>query len=217
MFLIFEGIDGSGKSTHIKKLYELLSKMGVDVDISKGDLASKEAPIASLFTKLLKGEQFPSNELSLLMKMANLKYLYEYNATSQIYIFDRHIFSIYSDMYALGVDIDKYDDLFKMFNKIDRVYYFNTSPYDTYKRKEGKVTYAETGGPTYSVNGEITKDNFIKFQNDIKKGFELGLSKYVDPAKIVQLEGTNSIEENFAIIEADIISLLESAKGINDK
>lgn len=213
MYIAFEGIDGSGKSTHIKKLYDFLKLNNYEVDISRGEFASKQNPIGQLFKELLRNDNFPSDELSLLMKLADIKYIYEYNSDSNIFIFDRHLFSIYSDMHALKFDIDKYDEYFKLINDIDRVYYFDVNPSETYERKEGQITYAETGGPLYSKNRETTKENFIKFQSDLKDGFGLGFLKYIDPSKIVKLEGSKSIEENFSIIKEDIILLLEKEKN----
>ncbi len=52
-FLVFEGIDGSGKTTQVQKVYQRLKDQGLDVTAT---FEPTDGPIGSLIRQMLSGE-----------------------------------------------------------------------------------------------------------------------------------------------------------------
>lgn len=202
--LVFEGIDGSGKSTQIEKLSKKLEILNFKYQISS-DISLR--PIRQIYKKMIKNkDRFPSNELSLLINFADYKYIEEYVIKSEVdyFIYDRYIFSTLADLYALEMNLDIFSRLVEIFPLPDRIYFIDIKPIDALSRKNS-ISYAEAGGDLYYERnkGDLNKA-YIDFQNKIYEGYEKYFILNKINKRVLRIDGTLDPEEISDIIFEDI-------------
>ena len=192
--IVFEGIDGTGKSTQCGLLEEVLNQKGVPVtrlyEPTRGTWGMK---IRKLLEKG-RGGVSPQEELSWFMKDRredvenNIRPALEQN---RIVLLDRYYFSTAAYQGALGLDprtILQENETFAP--RPDRVFLFNVSPEECLRRIEA----ARDGATSFE------KLDYLMQVQAIFAGFD-------DPA-IRRIDGGQSIEDVHARILEDVSVLV---------
>lgn len=178
--IVFEGIDGAGKSTQVKKLNDLLNGNGKKSIIMKGyDLFNglKETlynrfnyidPIETFFITLAKHKAIE-------MQIKNILDSYDY------IIIDRFIYTTFAYTMA-NIKPEKRGEIHTISNilenhfiNIDYLIYIETSPQIAWKRKNNVIEDIETGNNsdkntdtrTLFINNQTSANEYYKlfFQN----------------------------------------------------
>lgn len=203
LFIVFEGIDGSGKSTQINLLKEMFEKYGREVlveseptnnpvgkliqDVMAGKITLANKSIAALFlADRLEHISNPINGLNQKLKNG-------YNIIASRYYFSSYAFQ--SDAVPLKWLVES-NELCKSLLKADFTFYLNIDPNLSFERviKRGK-----------HLELFETREKLITTHNQYLKAFEL----YGNDENIFIFNAENSIQE----IHSDIWSIVKSKLG----
>ena len=174
MFIVFEGIDGSGKSTHSRLLYNILLKRGVEASItrepSKGEVGSfikslidsqrKTSPITE--TLLFTADRFEhlNSEVNPLLEKG------------RIVICDRYFYSTLAYQGAQGVDIQWVRVLNHFARKPDIVFYLDINPEIALKRIKKKRSIFENKSLLQAARSIymnlVEKDEMIRLDSSLQ-------------------------------------------------
>jgi dTMP kinase len=199
LFIVFEGIDGSGKTTQSKLLFELLSKEGKQVIWTK---EPTDGDIGSLLTKkYLKEVDLPIVD-ALLFAADREEHLKDMviPALSQgkIVISDRYYHSTLAYQQAQGLELKWLLELNKNFIKPDLTIIIDLEPEIAIERIEkDKKRKIE----------DRKKFEKLEFLKKVRKNF-LDLPKILKDEKIVVIEGNKEKEEVFEAVLKEIKNIL---------
>lgn len=208
--IVFEGSDGSGKSTQIDILYQMLNKKNNVVKISY----IKSKIISNLLLKFkwnnVDALSFTYLYLAALTHEIN-KVIYN---SDDIIIFDRYIYTILAKFKEKGGNDSFINTIIDLYPKPDIIIYIDTPVEICIKRKEemkSPITYWEAGADIYC-------DDNIRFSYDyenLKYSFRLHQTKmkeiileFISPENTHIIDGSkslNSVQENILkIIEKEL-------------
>lgn len=163
-----EGIDGSGKTTLSLKLIETIQRHDKSAQyISK----QYQRPVRNIYKELMDSEKFISPELSLLLGMADYKYVEEKNLdeNKDFIVYDRCFVSTLVDSLSLGLDIDDQLDFLLGLYKFPNIILFMDIDAEKAVNRKDIISLAEAGGkPLIGCN---IRESFIKFQNKNYKNY----------------------------------------------
>ncbi|MGC8670146.1 MAG: dTMP kinase [Candidatus Micrarchaeia archaeon] len=105
MFIVFEGIDGSGKTTHAKLFHEYLSKKGIKNEITR---EPTDSIIGKLISQVMQKEKSLDNTTLQLLFTADRSYhinnvIKKYLDSKETIICDRYLFSTLAYGSASGI------------------------------------------------------------------------------------------------------------------
>jgi len=191
LFIVFEGIDGSGKTTLSEMLYKFFLENGIS---SVKDQEPTDGQWGKKIRNLLKNEAANANELlELFIKdreddVANT--ILPSMQSGKIIIMDRYYFSNAAYQGAMGISpdfiIEKNRE--KKFPEPDRVYLIDIDPETALKR----ITNRNNG-----IKTEIfEKKYFLKKVRDIYYS--------ITDHKFIILNGADTLKKNLKIIKTDI-------------
>jgi len=198
MFLVFEGIDGSGKETQVRLVVEKLKKLGHKVELLDFPDYSSE-PGKKIGQYLNHEIEMPSDELGKLyaedrkLAMPRLK---EWLKDGKIVVSDRYAYSNLAYQLANGVDHDYLTALDKDLIFPEIVFFVDTDVEEVIKRMD-----ASRKKDKYESNMEYLKsvlDNYRKMCD--------GSIEVFGNAKWIKIDGNKSIEE----VEKDIWKYVEA-------
>ena len=147
MFIVFEGIDGCGKSTQSALLAEWLTIQGYNVQLTA---EPTEGSIGKFIREeILSGKQKVEPETLALLFTADR---YEHLATEvmpaiqegKIVVCERYYYSTIAYQTAQGVDRSWLFDINKFATKPDLVFFLDVKPKTAMIRKEGKEIFENT-------------------------------------------------------------------------
>ncbi len=172
IFLVFEGIDGSGKSNAVKNLAEHLRKKGYSVLItaepSNGETGKK-------LRKALRNKEMPEKERRGLFIEDRKEHLRDIITPAlkkgSIVLCDRYIHSNFAYQGAGGENTKKLEELNRFATKPDRTFYFDISVGDALKRVRQRSKTEKTTHTIYEKEDflrkvqeiyELYSDDFIR-------------------------------------------------------
>ena len=188
-FIVFEGIDGSGKSTHIKLLEKKLRHRGFEVYLTK---EYTNSPVGKLIENYaVGGERSLSPETEALLFAADrrehtdeINRILNQNITI---ISDRYIHSSLAYQGALGLSLEWIRTLNRFALKPDLVLFLDIDPESSLKRlKQREQTVFEEA-------------NYLRLVREI-------YLKFVEEGSIVKVDAKKSIDE----IQHEITSYIEN-------
>jgi dTMP kinase len=199
LFIVFEGIDGSGKTTQSKLLFELFSKEGKQVIWTK---EPTDGDIGSLLTnKYLKEVDLPIVD-ALLFAADREEHLKDMVIPAlnqgKIVISDRYYHSTLAYQQAQGLELKWLLELNKNFIKPDLTIIIDLEPEIAIERIEkDKKRKIE----------DRKKFEKLEFLKKVRKNF-LDLPKVLKDEKIVVIEGNKEKEEVFEAVVKEIKKIL---------
>lgn len=173
--IAFEGIDGSGKTTFSNMLINELINNEMSVQLIN---KTTNRPLREIYKKLIIEDKFISNELSLLLGLADYKYTEDYveDNTKDFIIYDRCFISSIIDLLSLGIlDENKVKYFIKLFRVPNYIYFIDRDAKAVIKDKVN-ISKAEAGGNLYA--NENLKNGFMRFQNTNYMWYNYILNKY---------------------------------------
>ncbi|OFX58611.1 MAG: dTMP kinase [Bacteroidetes bacterium GWB2_41_8] len=200
LFIVFEGIDGSGKSTQINLLKQKFENRGLGVLIESEPTNN---PVGEMIQDVMTGKITLANESIAALFLADrlehitnpINGLNEKLANGNNIIASRYYFSSYafqSDAVPLKWLVES-NELCKSLLKADLTFYLNIDPEQSYERvkKRGK-----------QLELFETREKLIKTHNQYLKAFDL----YGHDENIFIINAGNSIQK----IHSDIWSIVKS-------
>ena len=198
-FITFEGCDGSGKSTQLKKLSEYLDAHGIPHVFTREPGGGK---ISESIRQILldgKNQEMTDECEALLYAAARAQHLKDRVqpalAEGKLVVCDRYVDSSFAyQAYArgLGVEFVEKINAFALSEFLpDVTVFINLSPEDAFKRKHG------------ADENDRLEQAGLAFHNKVYAGYCALAEKY--PDRIVSVDGKQSVEE----IAAQVISALK--------
>ena len=221
MFIVFEGIGGSGKSTAIQKTYDYLKEHGRDVIILREPGSTIEAE--KIRNIIIDKENKINNLTELLLFTAARSELVEKEINpalkeDKIVLCDRYLYStlIYQG-YTKGGNYKFINDIHQFFPVPDITIIFTIDPLVALRRREFRK---ET---TNRVNK--FDDKSIEFFRIAEEGYETlpnqktSKFKFIIDTKFIKVDTTNRTEdETFNILKNSVIKdILYYTKSEGDK
>jgi dTMP kinase len=229
--IVFEGVDGSGKSTQVRLLYNWLRKLGYDVVLTKwlsGKFArhvldkSNYSNMASYMT----GTHIIATDFAWRLESIVIPAL----KTNKIVICDRYIYTPLTREVLRGIDEQYIRQLYSFAPKENLTFYFDIDSETAYERKSrsNDITFFESALDLYDADsissglncfttGEYSESKirecFIKFQGELILKYKR-LPEYSD---FNVINSYNSCKENFNIIKQKSLSILGNESILRNK
>jgi len=182
MFIVFEGIDGSGLTTQSKILGKYLEKRGKKVFLTK---EPTENLIGKIIRKILKGQRKLNQETLALLFAADRSMhmdIIKERLKDSFVICDRYYFSNYAYQ-MLDVDIEYLIQINSRFLKPDLTIFLNVPPEVCKKRIDENREHIEIFETLETL--ERIKKNYLEIMERFRReGFN-----------IAEIDGNRSIEE----------------------
>ena len=206
LFIVLDGMDGCGKSTHLSNLQEYLFKLDKHVRI----LCTREPTYGLYGAKIREMLEKHSNPYSDTEKLLNLylkdrrdhvehlikPFLKKDHDNVSIVLCDRYYYSTIAYQHAQGVEISKLINLNKGFLKPDMAIIFDIHP--------------ETALRRIKRERHIEKFEKIEFMSELRENF-LNLKELLDE-NIVYVDTSGTSEETFEKVKNAVDNLLDSHK-----
>lgn len=199
LFLVFEGIDGSGKTTIIHHLSENLKLLNFDVVSLKEPTGG---PNGKEIRSLLSQKDNPSPEKLLNLFIEDRKEDMTNNIlpalkSNKIILMDRYYYSnaAYQGTENLTATLILEKNLTQGFPPADRVYYIDIDPETALKRISSRSEIED-------IQTECFED--LKFLEQVKFNYE-----QIRDEKFLTIDGNISTEDQLLIIVNDIKELLD--------
>jgi len=193
MFIVFEGIDGCGKSTQVFKLAKFLSSINKHNHV----LITREPYKQKEIRKILKSSNDPNSERQLLTKLfvqdrrEHLNELIIPNLQKNIIVIsDRYKYSTIAYQSAQGENISGLIDMHKDMMTPDFVFIIDTPAQIAEQRMKSDLNQRE--------NTHKFEKN-LDFLESVRKNYLK--MKYLPKEKIIIIDGTKSIDEIFSEIK----------------
>ncbi len=188
MFVVFEGIDASGKETQAKLLAKALKKKGHKVEII--DFPNYKNPIGKMIGKFLEKKVELDVETRALLYAADRRYEYSRIKSAldngKVVIADRYCYSNIAYQGSLGANISWLASLDGTLVFPDIVFYLDISPKEALKRKTKKDRYASK-----KAFLEKVREAYL----NMASGTLIPFRKYGDYAEWITLDATRSIDD----------------------
>ncbi len=188
MFIVFEGIDASGKETQAKLLAKALKKKGHKVEIF--DFPNYKNPIGKLIGKFLEKKVELDVETRALLYAADRKFelkgIKRALDEGKIVIADRYCYSNIAYQGSLGANISWLASLDSRLVFPDIVFYIDIPPKEALRRKTKKDRYASK-----KEFLEKVRETYI----DMAHGTLAPFRQYHDYAEWIPVDGTRSIDD----------------------
>lgn len=191
--VVFEGLDGSGKSTQADLLKKWLSSRGYRVFFTQWNSSELTRDI---IRKGKKKNLLTPTTFSLL-HATDFADRYERHIlpplrAGYVVVCDRYIYTAFARDVARGCDPQWVRNLYSFAVKPDRAFYFRVPVETTLRRKESgrfKINYYEAG-LDLRLSNDVT-ESYLKFQGMLKREYE----RLVDKEGFEVIDAENSIED----------------------
>jgi thymidylate kinase len=191
--IAIEGIDGSGKTTFCKELTRYLSNYTESFQTISKNISKR--PLRVIYKELISSISFPSPELSLLLGMADFKYVEEFilDNKKEFIILDRCFISNLVDCMSLGINIfNSFEFIISLFKIPDIIFFMDIDSTVASARKGKDISVAECGGPYSDAN---INDAFIKFQHNNYTNYSILFNKIANITNIIKVTENDSVSE----------------------
>lgn len=215
MFIAFDGIDGSGKSTLSKMVYEYFLEQTNDVELyDMGNFGVLDEYLLKIRNQ--KG-CIPAEIRELLFYFEGRLFsdFVEEN-DSKIIITDRYFLTYYSYGPINGICQERVHQFAHKLKKPDYYFFLDVAPDEALRRiaKYRKIDPPEVGYQTsLSVNEDVNRSNFLKAQGEIFTNYKQAILHYGSNIHI--LDGMRTPSDNFDEVIATIqtTSYLDKQRG----
>lgn len=194
LFIVFEGLDRSGKSTQAKLLFEWLQSIGAKTELLS--FPNRKTEIGKLIDSVLKGETKLSDEALHLLFSAN-RWEMQSEIKSKLeqginLVVDRYSFSgiAYSTAKGLSYEWTKEADVGLIMPSF--IFFLNVTPEEASRRK--------------GYGAEIYEK--VEFQTKVFDAF----SKLAKEYSFIMIDGGKTTEKMFAEIKVRLLSQLAKTK-----
>jgi dTMP kinase len=188
LLIVFEGIDGSGKTSQVDMIKKLIESRNYDVVSSKW---SSSDILKKTIKKCKKEHELPPLLYSLL-HASDMVWRYENDilpalAENKIVICDRYYYTSFVRDKLRGTDTDLLNGIYKSFRKPDILLYFKPPLKEAFKRCEYKgFSYYGTGMDLHlNIDSDLNCQQYQKAMFDLYNEFLQGIEicKVIDAAK----------------------------------
>jgi dTMP kinase len=204
--LVFEGLDGSGKSTQARLLLKWLQSRGYRVFFTEWN--SSELVSDTIRRGKKKGLLTPTT-FSLLhaTDFADRleRHIFPPLRAGYIVVCDRYVYTAFARDAARGCDADWVRNLYGFAPPPDRTFYFRVPVSTSLKRKlasRQKISYYEAGMDMGLSNDVV--QSYERFQGRVKQEYE----KLVKPDRFVVVDADRSVEAVLGQIRKEVRPLL---------
>ncbi len=206
MFIVFEGIDASGKETQAKLLAKALKKMGHAVYMV--DFPNYKNPIGKMIRKFLDKKVELDVETRALLYAADRRYelsgIKKALDSNKVVIADRYIYSNIAYQGSLGASVSWLASLDSTLIFPDIVFYLDIPPKITLKRRTKRDRYS-----TRKEFLDKVRETYVNMATGNLQPFR----KYGDYAEWVTLDGTLPID----VIHKDVLEAVKSRMPRGDE
>jgi len=190
--VVFEGIDGSGKSEQLVRLKAWLSECGMQVAVP----ASEPSRIRRFYRELIsREEEFPSALTSTLISLgdyADLVSAWERSAAGGVTVLHRYIYSAVSDAVALGLQLGPLLEVAATFPKPSVTIWIDTPEALALARKR-TISLAEAGGPEFLRGHRDRAKGFLDYQSRVRTAYE-SIFKSLPCGTLVRVDGSGDAD-----------------------
>ncbi len=141
MFIAFEGIDGSGKTTQIQLLHRYLQRENIDSVVTS---EPTDGIIGKLIKKMLREKEFDAMAMQLLFVADRSyhvdHYIKKWDSEGRMILCDRYLFSTLAFGAASGIDRDWLLDINRMFPMPDITVVLDVPPRLAIKRIHSRMS-----------------------------------------------------------------------------
>ena len=198
-FITFEGCDGSGKSTHLRKLSEYLQREGIPHIFTREPGGGKISEAIRAILLDGKNNEMTDECEALLYAAARAQHLRDRVqpalAEGKLVVCDRYVDSSFAyQAYARGLGLEFVEKInaFALSEFLpDLTVFINLSPEDAFKRKHG------------ADENDRLEQAGLEFHKRVYAGYLALAEKY--PQRILSIDGKQSVEE----IAAQVIAALK--------
>ena len=194
MVIVFEGIDGSGKSSQARALARHLRAVGYEVDEPTRNRDRRLRKVYRGLIATTEAEAFPAPLTSLLLGLSDYADAAIASAAhaSEIRVFDRYCCSALADGIALGLDPDDVVPLARLFPAPDLTLLVDLPAAEALERK-GSCTVAEAGGPDPAAEHDSLEAGFVAYQERVRRAYRT-LADAGALANLVVVDGSRDFE-----------------------
>lgn len=162
----FEGIDGSGKTTQTRLLYEYLHKKGINVE----SVTSSEKELTPYILKFIKEKGAQPIEVITLLSAANdFSIVNRLAEPDKFFILDRYIYTSIAVYCAMKSGSDWAQQIYSNFKKPDLVILLDVPTNIAAQRKKGFFTLLEEGSSLVYKDAKF--NGFDEFQNIVRSSY----------------------------------------------
>lgn len=193
MLLVFEGIDGSGKSEQVDRFRRVLRARRISCTVI-GTRAQR--PIRDLYRRLAASEaSFPTPTTSIFLALGDFaSALAAADARAgpcRVVLMHRYVYSALADAVALGIALDRVLPTARLFARPEAVVYVAT-PARTALARKPSLSLAEAGGPAFVRRYGTRERAFVEFQSRVNRAYEALLPKLVSARSLIRIDGSAS-------------------------
>ncbi len=206
-----EGIDGSGKTTQLKILYDWVKSLGLDVIYTEWN----SSDLISQTTKLAKKKNLLSPRTFSLLHAVDFadrleKVIIPAMKAGFIVLADRYVYTAFARDVARGVDSDWVRNMYGFAIKPDLTAFFSVSAEESLKRICANRTpkFYEAGMDLKLSNDPY--ESYIIFQNRVNEQYDKMVSEY----NLFKIDAKESIHTKQMKLRAEFKKILEQ-KGIS--
>lgn len=210
MFIVFEGGEGSGKTTQAKMLGEWLTAREHDVLLTKqpgGDESVCKQIRSLVLDPQYFGKIFPRTEFLLFMadKAQHLDSVVRPAlAEGKIVISDRYIASTFAYQAVARTSCTREE-----FDYVSRYAVQGLQPHLTIWLDVDPALGMQRNRGVPSQQLRFEKET-LEFHQRVREGYEEYLTKHTDPTRVLRVDANQSVEQNHTAIVAGIKHLLSS-------
>mgnify|MGYP001581268774 CR=1 FL=1 len=199
-FIVFEGGEGSGKTTQVRLFSEWLTAQGRDLLVTKqpgGDESICKGIRSLILDPQYFGQVSPRAEFLLFMadKAQHVDYvLRPALAQGTVVVSDRYAASTFAYQVAARESCTREEFAFVLQYALqglqpDLTIWLDVDP-EIGMQRNSRV-------PSQQLRFE---KETLAFHQQVRQGYEEYLTKYTDPARVLRVDANNSVEQNHAVI-----------------
>lgn len=214
--IVFEGLQGSGKSTAISLLESLLNKLGKSYCVTSWNSTNEINPIV----QNLKLKKKNNPIIMALLHASDFLLRYEYDikpnlSKNNIVIADRYIYTSYVRDCARDVPAELLDYIYKEVIEPDIVFYMNVSIETACARKIKEIDKNNLYEYYYYNSGmDITGLDLQNSMKVYKQNLKLRYDNiFLNKKNVVYIDAELSVEEIDKIINSYVLSIIDNEQG----
>ncbi|MFZ5979858.1 MAG: dTMP kinase [Candidatus Zixiibacteriota bacterium] len=209
MFIVIDGIDGCGKSTQVKLLYDNLVKRGLPVTVSKWQDSSyiQKLYIGDLIKRIQEGSVRIPPESRTFLLGADISYRLENMIKpsleqGHIVIGDRYVYKIIAQGIARGLDKKWLQELFSFAPAPELVIMLDVPPEVSLERitSSREISYYEAGLDVLNISDKSAA--YLEFQHRVRAE----MLKLMEAVNGKVIDGGQSVKKQSQLIQDQVLA-----------